>query len=172
MITSCEVIMPEGSLPLSYTWLKLLHLLGVVLFMGNLIVTGVWMLLAERTKDPATLYFASKTTSLADLFFTLPGIVLILFNGMVLSIRWGGIIQTSWITAGLALFGMSGLIWMAFLLRYQRRLIRIAGQAVRTKSPLPDEFFRILHRWYFWGTLATILPLITMALMVLKPKLW
>lgn len=34
---------------LNYQWHKLLHILGAVLFLGNIIVAAVWMLMAERT---------------------------------------------------------------------------------------------------------------------------
>jgi uncharacterized membrane protein len=36
-----------------YLILKALHLLGVVLFLGNIVVTAVWKMLADRTQSPA-----------------------------------------------------------------------------------------------------------------------
>ena len=35
--------------PMSYETFKVIHLLGVMLFLGNIIVTGVWKVLADRT---------------------------------------------------------------------------------------------------------------------------
>ena len=31
---------------------------------------------------------------------------------------------------------------------------------------------QMTHRWYFWGLVATLLPLASLVLMVTKPKLW
>ncbi len=36
----------------AYLLLKTLHLLGVILFLGNIIVTGWWKAMADRTRDP------------------------------------------------------------------------------------------------------------------------
>ncbi len=149
-------------LVLPYEWHKALHIFWAVIFVGNIIVTGAWMLLAERTRDPSVLQFAARAVNWADVFFTGPGVILVLWNGLVLSSQWGGVFRTSWITAALALFLLSGIVWVGLLLPYQHRLIQRSG----------DEFFQILHRWYFWGTVATILPLISLVLMAVKPTLW
>jgi hypothetical protein len=37
----------------NYRLLKSLHVLGVVIFLGNIIVTAVWKALADRTGSPA-----------------------------------------------------------------------------------------------------------------------
>ena len=34
---------------MSYDAFKVIHLLGVVLFLGNIIVTALWKMLADRT---------------------------------------------------------------------------------------------------------------------------
>jgi hypothetical protein len=38
---------------MSYNAFKVVHLLGVVLFLGNIIVTALWKMLADRTREPA-----------------------------------------------------------------------------------------------------------------------
>ena len=44
----------------SYLWLKVLHIVGVVLFLGNIIVTGWWKNMADRTKNPQIIAFAQR----------------------------------------------------------------------------------------------------------------
>jgi hypothetical protein len=39
------------------------------------------------------------------------------------------------------------------------------------EAPLNSIFFKDLKRWYFWGVIAILLPLLTMALMVIKPNI-
>jgi hypothetical protein len=81
------------SLPLpiySRDWHKLLHIGGAVLFMGNILVTAAWMVLAENTKKPAIVHFAAKSVMQADLLFTIPGVLLIFINGLKLASAYGG----------------------------------------------------------------------------------
>src|SRR5215218_2458828 len=111
---------------LPYPWHKLLHIVGAVLFMGNIIVTAVWLVLAEQTKDARTLHFAAKTVNWADVFFTAPGILLLLVNGQILAqAAWGGL-RASWIVLAFGLFIFSGIVWIAFLVRLQHRLIQLS----------------------------------------------
>ena len=154
---------------LPYNWHKFLHVIGAVLFVGNIVVTGAWMFLSERTMDFAVLRFSSRVVNWADVAFTAPGVILILLNGLTLANQWGGVFGASWITAGGTLLLVSGLVWVGFLIRYQDKMIRLSEGS--QDGQLPSEFFKVLHRWYFWGMIATILPLITVALMVVKPAL-
>ena len=43
-----------------YLAFKVIHLLGVVLFLGNIIVTAVWKTLADRTREPRTIAYAQR----------------------------------------------------------------------------------------------------------------
>ena len=156
---------------LPYEWIKLLHIFGAVIFLGNIIVTGVWMFLAEQNKEAATLHFASKVVNWADVLFTAPGVLLLFASGLIMMPRWGGI-GTSWIAVALGLFILSGTVWVGLLLRYQDRLIQLSSNPRASGEQLPEAFFQTLHRWYFWGIVATILPLISFVLMVVKPTFW
>jgi len=61
----------------SYLWLKSLHLLGVILFLGNIIIAGWWKAMADRTKNPVIIAFAQRQVSLTDWFFTFGGSLLL-----------------------------------------------------------------------------------------------
>ncbi len=154
----------------SYQWHKLLHILGAIFLIGNIVITGVWMFMAERTDNPDIMAFAVKMVNWADVFFTVPGIFLIIANGDILSEQWGGVFNVSWIVVSLALFVLSGIVWAGLLLRYQNSLIRLSESMHNEKKS--REFFTLLHKWYFWGSAATVLPLISLVLMFLKPKIW
>ena len=146
------------SVPLyPYRWHTFLHIAGAVVFLGNVIVTAAWMLMAERTRSTSVIHFSAKAVIRADLLFTLPGVLLILLNGfaMVLA-RWGGwgaLHQLSWITVALALFTASGVIWVGVLIPVQHRM----------------AVFSALRKWYIWGGLAIVLPICSLYLMVNKP---
>ena len=72
----------------------------------------------------------------------------------------------------LALFAGSGVVWAGFLLRYQWRLDRLSGEAVSSGTQPSQELFGTLRKWYAWDIIATVLPLVSLYLIVLKPHLW
>ncbi len=164
------------SLPIyPYQWHLMLHVTGAILFIGNIVVTTAWMLLAERSGDRAVLSFASNGVLLADALFTAPGVLLILLNGLALAGKlygWADFHQTSWILASLILLTLSGVVWAGFLLRYQFQMVRISRDAVSADVPLPADYFSVLRRWYVGGTVATLLPIVSLLLMIYKPALW
>jgi len=157
-------------MPLSREAHLLLHILGAILLSGNIIVTAAWVLMAERTRDATVLRFAVRAANWADAFFTVPGVFLLVANGDILARQWGGVFQTGWLALSLAVFAVGGIIWMGLLIRYQQRLIVLSEPS--WGEGLSPEFFTTLHQWYLGGTAATLLPLISLGLMVWKPELW
>ena len=76
--------------PFPYGWHLFLHIAGAVIFLGNIIVTGAWMLMAERTNISRVIHFSAKAVIRADFLFTLPGVLLVLINGLIMAYaRWG-----------------------------------------------------------------------------------
>ena len=108
----------------------------------------------------------------ADLLFTLPGVLLVLMNGLAMVFdRWGGrdaIYQLSWISAALWLFTASGVIWVGILIPAQHRMV-VFSDPLDYPNSLPSEFSSVLRKWYIWGALAIALPVCSLYLMVNKP---
>jgi uncharacterized membrane protein len=156
---------------LPYAWHKALHIAGVLLLLGNVMVSAVWMVSAERSRSAAVLRFSAQVVNWLDVFFTAPGAILVLGNGLPLASQWGGVTHTPWIQSGLALFLVSGAIWVGVLIPDQHRMIRLS-EAANPEEPLPPAFFRCLHRWYFWGTIAILLLLVALGPMVGKIAFW
>ena len=61
--------------------LKFLHILGVILLVGNVTITAFWKVLADRSDEPITVEHAQHLVTLTDWIFTIGGIVLILVGG-------------------------------------------------------------------------------------------
>lgn len=161
------------SLPLfPYRWHVFLHISGAVVFLGNIVVTAAWMLMAERSRSISVIHFSAKAVMRADFLFTLPGVLLILVNGLTMVFAaWGGrdvLYGMSWISAALALFTASGVIWLSVLIPAQHRMVVFSDPA-EYPDFLPAQFFSALHRWYLWGGLAIALPVGSLYLMVNKP---
>jgi uncharacterized membrane protein len=154
----------------TYLWLKTLHLLGVVLFLGNIIITGWWKFMADRTLNPQIIAFAQRQVTLTDYVFTAGGAALLLAAG------WGNaalhgmdIFSMRWLSWGFWLFNLSGLIWVSILIPEQIRQARMAAIFTRTEE-IPDAYWRSVKKWYVWGSIATVLPLLNLYWMVFKPN--
>ena len=155
---------------LPYQWHKGLHLLGVIMLLGNLMVSAVWMFLAGRTGDAKVLNVSSNIVNWADVCFTGPGLILIVYNGLTLAGRLGGLYENRWISIGFLFLILTGIVWVGFLVRYQFEMVRLSNISVETNLPLPHEFYRILTKWHWSGIFAILLGLFTIILMVVKPK--
>ena len=65
----------------SYGLHKFLHITGVIMFAGNLVAGPLWILYAWFFEEGKHFAWATKTLSDADMYFTVPGIQLTLWNG-------------------------------------------------------------------------------------------
>lgn len=149
-------------------WLSL-HILGVVLFVGNIIVTAVWKTLADRTRSPAVVAYAQRLVTVTDVAFTATGVVLIIVAGQVLADDFGGVFGgPTWLTIGWSLFIASGVIWLAVLIPVEVMQARLARQ-FRDASAIPDSYWRLSTIWAVFGAIAILLPLANIYFMVFKP---
>lgn len=150
-----------------YLFFKSVHMLGIVLFLGNIIVTGWWKAMADRTGDPLVVAFAQRQVTLTDFVFTAGGAAIALIGGMGMAMI-AGLMATQWVMLGLGLFTLSGLIWVAVLIPVQIRQARMA-KAFRRDEPIPAAYLALNRRWIVWGVLATVIPLGNLYVMVFKP---
>lgn len=152
----------------TYSLLKAVHVLGVVLFVGNIIVTAVWKGMADRNGRPEVVGFAQRLVTLTDWVFTFGGVLLVLGAGLAMTHVGGlSIWETSWLRHGFVLFIVSGVIWGAILIPIQILQARIARQ-FENGADVPDRYWQLNRHWFVWGIVATILPVINIAIMVLK----
>ena len=150
-------------------WL-LVHVVGVVLFIGNIVVTAVWKALADRTKEPAVIAFAQRLVTVTDVAFTATGATLIAVSGPILAPDVGGVGGPAWLTLGFALFLASGLIWAGVLIPVQIAQARLA-RGFRDEASVPPRYWKLANLWAVFGAIATLLPLVNLYLMVVKPDL-
>ena len=145
------------------------HLVGVVLFLGNIVVTAVWKALADRTRSPAVVAYAQRLVTITDFAFTAPGAALIAISGPVLADDLGGVGGPGWLTVGFALFIASGVIWAGALIPIQVAQARMARR-FRTEDVVPPGYWRLATLWAVFGTIATLLPFANLYLMIVKPE--
>ena len=144
--------------------LKIVHVLCACLFLGNVVVSGIWAALAERTRNHAIVQFSNRLVLITDLLFTATGAIGVVFTGHLMAGRFGGDTAHPWIIWSYALFGLSGLIWVLVLLPIQLK----QRQLLRRTTHITREYLHWSRVWQISGAVATVLPLPILYLMVTK----
>jgi len=154
---------------MQYFLLKALHIVSVVVFLGNIITGIFWKLHADRTGDLRARGQAMDGLIKADRVFTSPAAVLILITGVTLAISMHlPILGTKWILWALILFGVAGAIFGVFVGPLQKKLL------VNVRNGIAGgwneaEYHALSKSWFGWGLAATVAPLAALFLMVFKP---
>ena len=152
-----------------YTFWKLLHLLAMVLFLGNIITGLFWHRHALRTMNRELLAFTMDGIIRSDRWMTVPAVVVLTAAGIAAAVAGGlPLLRTGWIFWSIMALSLSGVIFGVFVAPLQRQLRALAAA---------DAAFDVAHyrrlslRWELWGGMATALPLVAVVLMVSKPAL-
>ncbi len=155
-----------------YLTLKLLHIVSVIVFLGNITTGLFWHTHAARTRDPGLLAHAMDGIIRSDRWFTIPGVIGIIASGVAASVHGGfPLLRTGWILWTLILFGVSGLVFGIFVAPLQRKLHAVAAQGRQSGSFDYGQYHALAVRWEIWGAVALVTPLAGLVLMVLKPSL-
>ena len=152
---------------MAYHLIKSLHVLAVVLFLGNILVTAVWKTLADRTRNPQIIAFSQRLVTLTDLLFTGGGAALVLGTGLWMVPSLDMLLDAAWLFWSLICFGLSGFLWLAVLIPTQMEQSRLAHSF--GQEPIPQRYWQLSRRWAVFGTCSTLVPLFPMVLMILKP---
>ena len=155
-----------------YLLLKLLHVIAVIAFLGNITTGLFWHSHAARTRDPRLLAHTMDGIIRSDRFFTVPGVVGIIISGVAAALRGNlPILGTGWILWTLVLFSISGLVFMLRVAPLQRQLLALAESGVHSDSFDYVRYHALAVRWEVWGAIALLTPVGGLVLMVLKPSL-
>src|SRR6186713_385742 len=111
---------------MDYRFLKLIHLIAVMIFLGNIITGLFWMYIAVKTKDLKIINFTIKGIIKADRYFTIPGVIIITAGGFLAAI-YGQlpILRTGWIFWSIILFSISGLAFAFKVAPLQKRIYNL-----------------------------------------------
>jgi uncharacterized membrane protein len=152
-----------------YLALKLVHVVAVIIFLGNITTGLFWHAHAARTRDPKLLAHTMDGIIRSDRLFTMPGVLLIIAAGVGLAI-YGHfpLLRTGWILWTLVLFGISGFIFGSRVAPMQRELKAIAERGMQGNFDYAG-YSALATRWEIWGAIALATPVAGLALMILKP---
>lgn len=154
---------------MEYSYLKLIHLIAVMLFLGNIITGLFWMHIAVKTKDLKIINFTMKGIIKADRYFTIPGVIIITAGGFLAAI-YGHlpILKTGWILWSIIMFSISGLAFSFKLAPLQKKIYNLTLNKETSTDFDWSNFSKVYFEWDIWGFIALITPLAAFVMMTLK----
>jgi uncharacterized membrane protein len=154
---------------IAFSVFKFAHIIGIVLLLGNITVTAVWKVFADRTLDARIVAFGQRMVTGTDFGLTLPGIVLTIIGG------YGAMYEArydfpgpSWLIWSQLCFVVAGVVWLGVLIPIQVRQARMARQFANS-AQIPAEYRSLSRRWLAWGLIATVPLIAALYFMIDKP---
>ena len=151
-----------------YTF-KFLHYLGIILLAGNITVTAVWKVFADRNGNWRIVQFGQRLVTGTDFGLTIPGIILTMIGGYgSLYVMGYSLLEPTWLLWSQIMFVAAGVIWLFILVPIQIRQARLANSWTGQEG-VTEEYRRLSRRWITWGLISTVPLCIVLWLMVAKP---
>lgn len=152
---------------MSFTVLKTLHILSMVLLFGTGLGSAFYKWMADRSGNVAHIAVTSRHVVLADWIFTTPTVIIQPVSGLWMVHLLELPLTTPWIAASLSLFFAAGTCWLP-VVWLQIRMQEIAADAASKGAALPPLYWK-MARWWFWlGIPAFTAMVAVVALMVIK----
>ena len=153
----------------AFLLLKTLHIIGATVLFGTGAGIAFFMLMANRTKDPALIAHVAGTVVVADLLFTASAVVVQPLTGLALAGFEGQPLTHGWIGLSLILYLVTGAFWLPVVF-IQLRMRDLARTAAAQGAPLPARYHRLYRVWFAFGFPAFAAVLGIIWLMVAKPN--
>lgn len=152
---------------MTYTILKTLHILSMVLLFGTGLGSAFYKWMADRSGNVVHIAATNRHVVLADWIFTTPTVIFQPLSGLWMAHLLDLPLSTPWIAASLGLFALAGACWLP-VVWLQIRMQHVAADAVARGTPLPDIYWRMARRWFWLGVPAFTSMVLVVALMVFK----
>jgi uncharacterized membrane protein len=152
---------------MTYTTLKTLHILSMVLLFGTGLGSAFYKWMADRSGNVAHIAVTNRHVVLADWIFTTPTVILQPLSGLWMVYLADLPLATPWIAGSLGLFALAGACWLP-VVWLQIRMQHLSAEAVVQQSALPDIYWRMARCWFWLGIPAFVSMVLVVALMVFK----
>lgn len=142
--------------------LKTAHVLSAILFVGNVIVTGIWAQLSYNARATTDFRLAAKAIVVTDWWFSVGAGSVLVQSGIWLAVGRGTPIWgTPWIRQAIVALTLSTLLWLVVVVPAQRTMRRVGHD----EAQLVPAF----RRWGIAGWVATVPLVYAVWCMVAKP---
>lgn len=154
---------------MNYAYFKLIHLIAVMLFLGNIITGIFWMRFAVNSKEASIISHTMNSIIKLDKYFTIPAVIIITAFG-ILGAYYSSlsILKTGWILWSIILFSISGMLFSIKVAPLQKTIyLMSSNSAIATKEGWMN-FKKQYLKWDTWGIISTLASLAAFVMMVLK----
>lgn len=152
---------------MTYSLVKTLHILSMVLLFGTGLGSAFYKWMADRSGNVAHIAAINRHVVLADWIFTTPTVIFQPLSGIWLAMTIGLPLTTPWIAASLILYAIAGACWLP-VVYLQIKMRDLSAKAVLQNTPLPNNYWRMTRVWFWLGVPAFIAMVLVVALMVFK----
>lgn len=151
-----------------YEILLFLHVIGSTVLLGTGAGIAFFMVVSNRTKDPALIAHVSGIVVLADTVFTATAALFQPLTGFMLAHEMGWPLFEGWVALSIGLYVFVGLFWLP-VVWMQIRMRNLARAARDASQDLPDAYHRLYRWWFAFGFPAFAAVLVIFWLMLTKP---
>ena len=152
----------------AYSLVKTLHIISAAVLFGTGLGTAFFYWSSRNADDSARL-FAAKTTVRADLYFTLPAVILQPLTGAWMIANAGLDWTAAWLIGGFALYLAAVACWLP-VVWIQLRMCRMLESKVAGRAFDAPRFDRLRRLWFVLGWPAFGSLVLVFYLMVEKPS--
>ncbi|MBT2129592.1 DUF2269 family protein [Aliiroseovarius lamellibrachiae] len=155
-------------------WLLVLrwaHILGATVLMGTGAGIAFFMVMAQRSRNPAVIAHVAGIVVIADTLFTATAAIVQPMIGVLLALEIGWDLSESWILTGIALYVFVGVFWLP-VVWIQIQLRDLARIATIENTPLPPRYHRLYRIWFAFGFPAFAAMLAIFWVMIARPEIW
>lgn len=148
--------------------LRMLHVLGACVLIGTGSGIAFFMVMANRTRDPAFIAQTATVVVIADYVFTATAAIAQPITGYLLARELGWSLLEPWLATSIALYVFIGAFWIPVIF-IQARIRDEAKASAISGSELSPRYTRLYRIWFFCGIPAFTAILALLWLMLTRP---
>ncbi|MGC3981635.1 MAG: DUF2269 domain-containing protein [Steroidobacteraceae bacterium] len=153
---------------MTYLILKCLHIISSTILFGTGIGSAFYLLMANRSRDLASIRFATRYVVIADYIFTAPAVIVQPITGYALANLAGFELSAPWLAWAIVLYLLAGACWLP-VVYLQIQMRDMAEQAYLSGQSLPPDYWVKSRWWQILGWIAFPAVIAIFYLMVFKP---
>ena len=151
--------------------LRWAHILGATVLMGTGAGIAFFMVMAQRSRDPALIAHVAGIVVIADTLFTATAAIAQPITGVFLALETGWDLTESWILTAIGLYVFVGVFWLP-VVWIQIQLRDLARAAAAINTPLPPRYHQLYRIWFAFGFPAFAAMLAIFWVMIARPEIW
>ncbi|MBR9652046.1 DUF2269 family protein [Thalassovita aquimarina] len=153
---------------MTYELLRYLHVIGATVLLGTGAGIAFFMVISNRSGNPALVSHVAGIVVLADTLFTATAAIAQPITGYLLARAAGYSLFEGWVAISLLLYLFVGAFWLP-VVWMQIRMRNLARDAWYQGSSLPKAYHRLYRLWFACGFPAFFAVLAIVWLMLEKP---